>query len=106
MIYSESSRGWVQGVVTDINSTGGVVVTYGGNMKMVPLERQQTHLKPVGPAAAAPLQMPAFGSPALPNLLGGAGVHKFNFSAFGAPSTDVFSVPPPAEQLGTFEFDL
>jgi hypothetical protein len=45
-IYSESSKGWVSGVVTKISDNGTATISYKGNQKLVPVEHQQTHLRP------------------------------------------------------------
>jgi len=49
MIFSSSNQRWVQGRVTKIDNFGAVMVKYDREQKLVPVEYQETHLKPAQP---------------------------------------------------------
>mmetsp|Transcript_108323 Transcript_108323/g.170838 ORF Transcript_108323/g.170838 Transcript_108323/m.170838 type:complete len:374 (-) Transcript_108323:63-1184(-) len=88
-IYSESSKGWVGGVITKIGDNGTATVRYNGNQKLVPIEHQHTHLRPSASRNNQPRT--TLGNPIQPNWFGGAS--KFDFFAPGGdgfhPGTEV-----------------
>jgi len=46
MVYSQGSGQWVNAVVIGVGADSSVTVQYGDNMKRIPLESQDSHVKP------------------------------------------------------------
>jgi hypothetical protein len=76
-IYSESSKGWVAGVVTKISDNGTAAISYNGNQKLVPVEHQHTHLRPAAPRGNQPRT--SSGLPIMQTMNHAGNAPKFEF---------------------------
>lgn len=106
-VYSESSKSWVLAKVTGVAPNGCVTVSYGNGLQKT-LEPARHHLlspvttgsgpqsgqpmSRVAPAASARIEMPKF--------------DLFGNPASGQCGQGAYASNPPAEQAGTFQFDL